>query len=232
MKNSVSETKKPGFQGEAGRGVLIAFEGIDGAGKTSQAKLLCEALTGDGYKVLYLREPTDGPYGSRIRSLAQEGRDEISPMQEFRLFLDDRRQDVAENIKPALEKGCVVVIDRYFYSSIAYQGALGLDPEFINRENRKIAPCPDLVIYLSIPAEVAPARIEKSRGDSSNLFERLDYLKKVKSLFDTMTYPEIWRVDGANPIEEIQRIIYSRVREMLSAHQGERPAAQKNAKSR
>ena len=221
MKNSVSETKKPGFQGEAGRGFLIAFEGIDGAGKTSQAKLLCEALTGDGYKVLYLREPTDGPYGSRIRSLAQEGRDEISPMQEFRLFLEDRRQDVAENIKPALEKGCVVVIDRYFYSSIAYQGALGLDPEFINRENRKIAPCPDLVIYLSIPADVAPARIEKIRGDSSNLFERLDYLKKVKSLFDAMPYPEIWRVDGANPVEEIHRIIYSRVREMISARKNE-----------
>jgi len=210
------------MENSARRGLLIAFEGIDGAGKTSQAKLLCKALTRDGYNVLYLKEPTDGPYGSRIRALAQEGRDEISPREEFRLFLDDRRQDVAENIKPALEKGSIVVVDRYFYSSIAYQGALGLDPEFINRENRKIALCPDLVIYLSIPAEEAPARIEKIRGDSSNLFERLDYLKKVKSIFDAMTYPEIWRVEGTKPIDEIHRIIYNRVRELIHPPQRHR----------
>jgi len=152
-------------------------------------------------------------------------------MQQLELILEDHGRDVAENIRPALEAGLVMVIDRYFYSSIAYQGALGLDPEFINRENRKIAPCPDLVIYLSIPADVAPARIEKIRGDSSNLFERLDYLKKVKSLFDAMPYPEIWRVDGAKPVEEIRRIIYSRVREMLPAHKGDQPAAQKNTEN-
>ncbi|HRS00060.1 MAG TPA: dTMP kinase [Candidatus Sumerlaeia bacterium] len=194
---------------------FIAIEGIDGAGKTTQAKMLCDALRRDGFKALYLKEPTDGPYGRQIRALAQEGRDRITPMQEFELFLEDRKQDVAENILPALQSGTIVVIDRYFYSSIAYQGALGLDPEFINAENRKIAITPDLVIYLSIPADYAPSRIEKSRGDSSNLFEKLEYLKKVKANFDAMTYPEIRRIEGAGSVEEVHQKIYSHVRGLL-----------------
>lgn len=197
------------------KGRLIAIEGIDGAGKTTQAKMLCDALIRDGFKAVYLKEPTDGPYGRKIRALAQKGRDTITPMQEFELFLEDRKQDVAENILPALGAGRIVVIDRYFYSSIAYQGALGLDPEFINAENRKIAIIPDVVIYLSIPADSAPSRIETSRGDSSNLFEKLEYLQKVKANFDAMTYPEIRRIEGSGNIDEVHQKIYSRVREIL-----------------
>jgi len=194
---------------------LIAIEGIDGAGKTTQARLLCEALAREGYETLYLKEPTDGPFGRKIRALAREGRDEITPREEFRLFLEDRKQDVEENIRPALEAGKVVVLDRYFYSSIAYQGALGLDPEFINRENRKIAICPELMIYLAIPAEMTQERIEQNRGDSINLFEKLHYLKKVKANFDAMPYPEVWRVDGSASVGEISRRIRERVLGLL-----------------
>lgn len=197
------------------KGRFIAIEGIDGAGKSTQAKMLCDVLIRDGFKAIYLKEPTDGPYGKKIRALAQKGRDSITPMQEFELFLEDRKQDVAENIRPALQSGTIVIIDRYFYSSIAYQGALGLDPEFINAENRKIAITPDLVIYLSIPADYAPTRIEKSRGDASNLFEKLEYLRKVKANFDAMTYPEICRIEGSGNVEEVHQKIYSRVRELL-----------------
>lgn len=195
---------------------MICIEGIDGAGKTTQARLLCQALERDGYETVYLKEPTDGPYGRRIRALANEGRHEITPMEEFRLFLEDRRQDVGENIRPALESGKIVVIDRYYYSSIAYQGALGLDMGFINEENRKIAICPDIVVYLSIPSSISPQRIEKSRGDSINLFEKVDYLERVKANFDSMIYPEIWKVDGNAPVDDIHEKIYQRVKEILS----------------
>ena len=188
-------------------GLLIAIEGIDGSGKSTQAALLCKALSQKGYDAIYLKEPTDGPYGRKIRALAIEGRHEITPLEEFELFRKDRIQDVEENIKPALQSGKIVVIDRYFYSSIAYQGALGLDPEFINRENRKIAICPDLLIYLSIPASLSTDRIEQNRGDSVNLFEKMEYLENVKAIFDAMNYPEKWTVDGTVPIDEIHRTI-------------------------
>ena len=198
------------------QGVLIAIEGIDGAGKTTQAKLLCDALAKDGYDTLYLKEPTDGPIGQKIRSLANSGRHNISAYEEFELFLNDRKQDVEQNVRPALSTGKIVVIDRYFYSSIAYQGARGLDPHFINEQNRKIAISPDLVIYLSIPATLTKERIETNRGDSVNLFEKLEYLKKVKEIFDKMDFPEIWKIDGTAPIEEIHHKIYNRTIEILS----------------
>jgi dTMP kinase len=197
------------------KGLLIAIEGIDGAGKTSQARLLCEALSREGYDAIYLREPTDGTYGRKIRALAIEGRHNITPFEEFELFLKDRRQDVEENIRPALDAGKIVVIDRYFYSSIAYQGALGLDPEFINSENRKIAITPDLMIYLSIPAEYSTHRIEKSRGDTVNLFEKMEYLEKVKAVFDSMKYPEVWKVNGEKSVEEIHKTILGKVKELI-----------------
>ena len=196
-------------------GLLIAIEGIDGAGKTTQAGLLCKALSQEGYVAIYLKEPTDGPYGRKIRALAIEGRHEIAPLEEFELFLKDRIQDVEENIKPALRAGKIVVIDRYFYSSIAYQGALGLDPEFINRENRKIAICPDLFIYLSIPASLSTHRIEHKRGDSINLFEKMEYLEEVKAIFDAMNYPEKWTVDGTGSIGETHGTILERVRKLI-----------------
>ncbi len=199
-------------------GLLIAIEGIDGAGKTTQAVLLCNALGNEGYEVIYLKEPTDGPYGMKIRALAIKGRHEITPLEEFELFLMDRIQDVEENIKPALRAGKIVVIDRYFYSSIAYQGALGLDPEFINRANRTIAICPDILIYLSIPALLSTHRIEKTRGDSVNLFEKMEYLEKVKAVFDAMIYPEKWTVDGTNSLDKIHREILDRVLALIRKH--------------
>ena len=188
-------------------GAFIAIEGIDGAGKTTQAKMLCKALNNNGYEAIYLREPTDGEYGKEIRALALEGRHEITPYREFELFLKDREEDVEKNIRPALEAGKVVIIDRYFYSSIAYQGALGLDMEFINEENREIAITPDIMIYLTIPSNMATHRIENSRGDQSNLFENQEYLKKVKNNFDSMPYPEIVPVDGKRPEKQIHQDI-------------------------
>ncbi len=196
-------------------GILIAFEGIDGAGKSTQAKKCYEYLTKKGYECLLLREPTDGKIGKKIRSLAQEGREKIKPMEEFKLFLEDRQEDVKLNINPALEENKIVLIDRYYYSSIAYQGALGLNPSFIKKENEKIAPRPQRVYYITIPTDITCQRITGSRGDAINLFEKKEYLEKVKNIFDSMNYPEILKINGAKDSEEVQKKILADINKLL-----------------
>ena len=92
------------------RGLLIVFEGIDGAGKTTQVRLLDERLRRAGYDVVCLKEPTEGPWGQKLRQLAQHGRQQVSPATELEWFLQDRREDVEHNIQPALARGQIVVL--------------------------------------------------------------------------------------------------------------------------
>ena len=199
------------------RGILIAFEGIDGAGKTTQARLAFDYLSKKGYSCVYLKEPTDGPIGQKIRAFAIAGREKVSPFEEFNLFLKDRIEDVEKNIKPALAEKKIVLIDRYYYSSIAYQGALGIDPNFIRTENEKIAPIPDRVYYLSILPELSTDRIISYRGDSVNLFEKREYLEKVKSIFDSIDTSEIMRIDGSLKKEEIQKKIQEDIKGIIKS---------------
>lgn len=110
------------------KGLLIAFEGIDGTGKTTQIELLAEILRQRGLSVVATREPTDGQYGRKIREL-YKNRKSVTPEEELALFLDDRREHVAQVIAPALASGKVVLTDRYYYSTAAYQGAAGHDPQ-------------------------------------------------------------------------------------------------------
>ncbi len=168
------------------KGFLIVFEGIDGAGKTTQAKLLFDRLNVKGFDVVLTKEPTDSVYGQKIRTLAKEGRGSVSAEYEYNLFLSDRRIHVEQVIKPALAQKRVVILDRYYYSSIAYQGALGLDPQSIKSENELFAPVPEIVIILDVPPRVGLRRIEKSRNEQPNLFEQEENLTRVRALFDDM----------------------------------------------
>lgn len=112
------------------RGKLIAFEGIDGTGKSTQLKLLATFLRQRGQLVLETKEPTDGPVGQQIRALFHN-RKSLSLDEELELFIEDRRMHVLQHILPALEQGAFVLTDRYYYSTAAYQGARGADPELI-----------------------------------------------------------------------------------------------------
>ncbi|MCP8310143.1 MAG: dTMP kinase, partial [Candidatus Methylarchaceae archaeon HK01M] len=98
------------------KGLLIAIEGIDGAGKTTNAELLRNVLHKDGYSVTLLHEPTEGKWGKKIAELAMKGLDDINPETEFELFCKDRREDVENNIKPALKRRDIVIMDRYYLS--------------------------------------------------------------------------------------------------------------------
>lgn len=184
------------------RGYLIAFEGIDGTGKSTHCKMLADYLEDKGVDVLRLREPTNGIWGKKVREVIAKGRNGISPEEELELFINDRKDDVSRNIKPALEKNRVVLIDRYYFSTAAYQGALGLDPESICRENEIFAPAPDLVLLFAASPEVCLKRIEESR-EGFSAFEKMDYLEKVQKIFDSFSRPEIKRIDSNRETDEV-----------------------------
>ena len=129
---------------ELSRGVLIVFEGIDGTGKSTQLALLSSSLKKDGYDVITTREPTDGRYGRQIRAL-YSNRVSVSREQELDLFLSDREEHVNEVIGPSLALKRIVLCDRYFLSTAAYQGAAGFDPLAIIERNN-FAPMPDLAL--------------------------------------------------------------------------------------
>ena len=116
------------------KGILIAIEGIDGTGKSTQLKLLGDYLRRRGCTVVETREPTEGPYGQKIRKLYVD-RGQCTLEEELELFIEDRRQHVREVIAPALAQGHVVLTDRYYFSTAAYQGAAGMDPDEVFARN-------------------------------------------------------------------------------------------------
>jgi len=189
--------------------MLIAFEGIDGAGKTTQAHNLKRYLEQQGRDVVVFKEPTMGPWGRKIASMGRTGRN-LTAEEESRYFLEDRKEDVKERILPALEQGKIVIMDRYYYSNMAYQGAKGLNPSIIEKEN-SFAPKPALVILLNISPASAKGRIYRNRNGETNHFE--ERLGPVRKLFLKMvgTHPEVKIVDGEMPPEEVERQIISLV---------------------
>ena len=162
------------------QGIFIVIEGIDGTGKSTQSKRLAEWFRSRGREVVLSREPTDGPWGKKLRESATTGR--LSAEEELECFLNDRREHVQMSIKPALAEGKVVILDRYYFSTMAYQGARGFDPLEIRRRNEAFAPQPDLLLILDLSVESAHGRIG-ARGDTANEFEQRDTLTRCREIF-------------------------------------------------
>ena len=141
--------------------MLITFEGIDGAGKSTQIKKLLESLSAEGREVLALREPGGSEVAEKIRSILLESRHEITPIGELLLFSASRAEIVQEVIKPALATGKTVILDRFFDSTTAYQGyGRGINLELL-QSIIAISTCgtvPDIPFYLDIEPEEAAAR--------------------------------------------------------------------------
>lgn len=197
------------------KGVLIAFEGIDGTGKSTQVRLLAEALTRLGLSVLATREPTDGPYGRRIRELFLS-RNSVSPEEELALFLADRREHVRRVIAPALAAGQVVLTDRYYFSTAAYQGAAGHDPQAIIAENERFAPKPDLVLLLEVPVSLGVHRVRHLRGEVLNDFEQEETLARVAEIFSRLQGDHIRRLDGGGDVETVHALVMAAVAPLLA----------------
>lgn len=192
-------------------GRLVVFEGIDGAGKSTQARALIRKLRARGRAVSSFREPSRGRYGRAIRAAARTA-GSLTPEEELDLFVKDRRENVERNLIPALRAGRIVVLDRYYFSTMAYQGAKGIDPGRIRRVNEKFAPKPDLVIVLDMDATGGLARIA-GRKSRDLLFEREDYLRRVRRLFNGFKGRRIVHLDGRRDKRDLGREILARVLE-------------------
>ncbi|HFC97264.1 MAG TPA: dTMP kinase [Thermosulfurimonas dismutans] len=162
-------------------GRLIVFEGLDGSGKSTLLREVGQRLKEVGRPVLLTREPTEGEWGKKIREhLAR--RTPLSPQAFAELFLRDRREHAERVIIPALLQGKIVLCDRYYPSTLAYQGSQGLDPEELRRRNETVAPVPDLVIYLDLPVERALDRV-KGRAEKRELYETETMLRAVRETY-------------------------------------------------
>ncbi len=189
---------------------FIVFEGIDGSGKSTQAKLLAERLEDMGIPGLLTAEPSDGPAGRVIKSMTTR----LEPAEEARLFTEDRRDHVERVILPALAEGRTVICDRYIYSSVAYQGARGLDQDAILSAQSGFAPQPDVTFLLEIPPDVALGRISSERGGRFSSFEVLEDLEAVDAVYRGLSDPLIRRIDGTSPLESIHSAIIDSLAEL------------------
>lgn len=195
-------------------GVLVAIEGIDGAGKSVQARAVAAALEGRGYGVVLTHEPTQGPWGRLLRASATGGR--LAPAEELEAFLRDRAQHVEELIRPSLAAGKVVITDRYYFSTVAYQGARGFDPAELLRRNEAFAPEPDLLVLLDLDPVTSRDRIGRRDG-RTNAFEHLAELERVRQIFLSLRKPYLLRLDASQPAEVLTGEILAAVDRVLAA---------------
>ena len=183
-------------------GWLVVLEGIDGSGKSTVLRRLAEYCASRGLDAVVSSEPTRGQWGMKLRQSMTDGR--LTLDEELALFLKDRAEHVETLIRPALEAGKVALLDRYYFSTAAYQGARGVEPEKILVENEKFAPEPDLVILLDFDPAAGLDRI-RARGDAPNHFEQLEQLQQVRQIFLTLDRACIRKVDAAQPADAVGR---------------------------
>ena len=196
------------------RGILIIFEGIDGTGKSTQCGLLAKWLDAMQVPNIALAEPTRGAWGMKIRKLLSDGRQGISPQEELSWFNNDRREDIERNILPALKENMVVLMDRYYFSTAAYQGALGLEPDQIRLENERFAPIPDRVLIFLASPEKCLERIESSRGQKS-AFEKLNYLINVQEIFKSFNGPNIRFIESVGSVSEVHEKVLTEIDDLF-----------------
>ncbi len=188
--------------GQRGRGLFIVIEGIDGTGKSTLSVALQQELMLRGVDCLCTFEPSDGVWGKRLRESFSSS-ERLLPHQELELFIKDRQDHVKNTLIPAIEAGKVVVCDRYYFSTMAYQGARGMDMEKIRRQNQEFAPVPDVVFLLELPVDQALDRITGGRGEKLNSFEKEEYLRKVAENFNSLKDEYIVRIDASRPQDEL-----------------------------
>lgn len=194
--------------------LLITFEGIDGSGKTTQLLLLHKNLIDAGYKAKWYREPGGTEVSEAIRDLLLDAGKTMDPITELLLFSAARSELIARNVRPDLEKGTIVLLDRFYDSTIAYQGfgRKSLDIPGIDRINKTASHghAPDLTFYFRIPLEEAEKRtdhMEKDRMEKSgtsfyeSVIEGFEYLAKKEKRIHTL--------DAMRQKEDLAREIFS-----------------------
>lgn len=188
------------------KGKLIVIEGIDGSGKSTCAKNLAEKLNSINIKTIYTFEPTHSHYGAKLRDGMLS--EDLDTEEELLLFVKDRKEHIEYMIKPALEEGYFIILDRYFYSSIAYQGAKGIDINRIINMHKDFIIKPDIVFIFHLPIDIALNRIISKRGIADR-FENETYLKKVDKIFHSFNEPFIYHIDTDKDIKIINDELFN-----------------------
>jgi dTMP kinase len=199
------------------RGFLLALEGVDGCGKSTQAGLLATALRQRGLEVVLTGEPTDGPLGRQIREYFQGSTRYLSAKEELNLFMADRREHLEKVINPALADGRIVITDRYYYSTVAYQGALGLDPDRILAQNEVLAVPPDLTVILTLPVAQALARLSGDLQRARQVSEDPAYLERVAALYASLQGPFLRHLDASASPQTVHVALLNLTLEFLEA---------------
>jgi dTMP kinase len=192
------------------KGVFICIEGLDGSGKSTQAKLLTKKLNKARYKAIYTAEPSQGKIGKFIRKrLFEQKRMPISA--EALLFAADRIEHVQNEVAPALNEGKIVVSDRYVYSSLAYQGSADLSLEWIEAVNAN-AKKPDLCIFIDVEPSVVLERLKRKKS----VMENLETQQKVRNIYlKYVEKGELLRIDGGKSKPEVLEALYAQVVDFL-----------------
>ncbi len=194
------------------RGMLIAFEGIDGSGKSTQWKRLGAWLKELGRDVVLSFEPTKRAHGQWLRDAWATGV-RLPVDEEKALFDADRREHIDEVINPALERGAIVLLDRYYYSSAVYQGTReGETPEAVLRHYEAFCPRPDVVLLFDLPVEAALQRMQSSRSNLDAMEVR-DNLETVRTAYLNLNRPEIVVVDASGSPDEVWDSVLRHARE-------------------
>lgn len=203
-----------------GRGRLIVIDGIDGSGKSAATACLVSALKSLGHTVLAGHEPTNGKHGRILRERMRTHRFPVD--EEVQLLLEDRREHVSTVIEPALAAGRIVVLDRYYPSMVAYQGAAGVSTKYLLEAN-SFAPRPDLLLILDLPVDVALERI-RVRGDVPNAFERADTLEQCRQTF--LSFADAQVIDATRSRDDVANQVIGHAGRLLACAEstGSRPA--------
>lgn len=210
---------EPAVNTALGRGLLIVLEGIDGAGTTTQMHRLAQALTAMEVSVHTTREPSDGPVGRLCRDFLAGAHTPVDQTTLSLLFAADRADHLQREVEPALGEGKVVISDRWYHSSLAYQGT-GEERLWIAELNRR-ARRPDLTIYVDVPPEVAAERrAQANRTDE--IYDALATQRRVEAGYRAvieMLRPveRIDIVDGNRPVAEVTVDIVCTVRDLCQA---------------
>ncbi|WP_297209675.1 MULTISPECIES: dTMP kinase [Thermodesulfovibrio] len=200
------------------RGIFITFEGIEGAGKTTQVRLLAEKFKKEGLKVIQTFEPGDTQVGGKIREILLNPSLSINPNCELLLYFADRIQHIEEKIKPALEAGIIVLCDRFTDSTIAYQGyGRQISIELIKKLNTLILKdfTPDFTIILDLPAHIGLNRNKKINKRDRFEIEDIDFHNRVREGYLDICKNEPERfivIDATKAAEEVSEEIYKKVK--------------------
>jgi len=197
--------------GQRKNGAFICIEGLDGCGKTTQAKMLVKYLRRRGFDAVYTTEPSAGKVGKLIRRFVLDRQRRVSTALEALLFAADRVDHVESQVKPLLKQGKIVVCDRYIYSSLAYQGAAGLDLEWIDYINR-FALKVDLALFLDVEPEMVVERLKTKKS----VMETVRNLRKARELYLRLVQQQrLVALDGNRSVGEVSESILETVLEKL-----------------